>query len=165
MKTIDINRLEQMVLNKNHDEILMDVRTPAEFEAGHIPGFENHPLDTLKDNLEKYRGKKIVVSCKSGGRAAQAVKILEPVADMRCYSGSFDEWQSEHKRIIKLDKHRFSLPVDRQLFILVGVILIVSFFIPFGNWIALIMGSGLAFAGISGICFLHMALSKMPWNR
>lgn len=165
MKKIEINELEKIILNKDHKEILMDVRMPSEHKAGHIPGFKNYPLDTLKEHLEDFRGKTIIVSCKSGARAAQAVDILEEVANVQCYSGSFDEWKSQEKHVIVIAGKKFSLPIDRQLFILVGVILITSFFVPFGNWVALVMGMGLTFAGISGICFLHMALSKMPWNK
>ncbi len=164
MQQINITDLEKIILTKNHDEILMDVRTPAEHAEGHIPGFENFPLETLKKNLNNFRNKKIIVACKSGARAKKAAEILKDIADVQCYAGSFEEWKSENKEIIKLKTGRFTLPIDRQLFLLIGIVLIVSFFTPYGPWITLFVGSGLTFAALTGICFLHMALSKMPWN-
>ena len=35
---------------------LIDVRTPVEFEAGHIPGAVNLPLDELKGTLDELPG-------------------------------------------------------------------------------------------------------------
>lgn len=58
---------------------LVDVRTPAEFEAGHIEGAMNIPLDSLGDRLEQVGPKSaaVVVYCRSGARSARAKQVLE----------------------------------------------------------------------------------------
>lgn len=57
---------------------LVDVRTPSEFNAGHVNNSVNIPLDTVEYNLEKFKNKdQIIVFCRSGNRSAQAKMILE----------------------------------------------------------------------------------------
>lgn len=67
----DINQLE------DKDYILLDVRTKAEFENGHIDSALNLPVDTLRDNLDKLdKGKTIVEYCQVGLRGYIADRIL-----------------------------------------------------------------------------------------
>jgi rhodanese-related sulfurtransferase len=57
---------------------LVDVRTAAEFELGHVKGSVNIPLDKIPSQLSRFKGRKnIVVFCLSGGRSGQAKTILE----------------------------------------------------------------------------------------
>lgn len=58
---------------------LVDVRTPAEFTAGHIPGAINIPvqqLDTRMGELEP-REAAVVVYCRSGHRSGNATRMLK----------------------------------------------------------------------------------------
>ena len=57
---------------------LVDVRTPGEFAEGHVIGSVNIPLDTVPNEVEKFKNKKnIIVFCRSGNRSGQAKTILE----------------------------------------------------------------------------------------
>ncbi|MCA9609470.1 MAG: rhodanese-like domain-containing protein [Myxococcales bacterium] len=57
--------------------VLLDVRTPAEFASGSIPGAKNVPLDRLASRIgELDKEKKVVVFCRSGNRSATAAGIL-----------------------------------------------------------------------------------------
>lgn len=60
--------------------IVLDVRTQEEWDAGHSENAINIPLHMLPlkiDELQKYKDKKIVVVCRSGGRAGQAIQTLQ----------------------------------------------------------------------------------------
>lgn len=57
---------------------LVDVRSPGEFASGHLKGSVNIPLNMIKSNLQKFKGKKnIIVFCRSGNRSNQAKSILD----------------------------------------------------------------------------------------
>ncbi|MFT3902989.1 MAG: rhodanese-like domain-containing protein [Niabella sp.] len=76
----------QQIINDN--AFLVDVRTPGEFKGGSVPGAVNIPLDTLQNNLAKFKGKKnIVVFCASGMRSSQAKSILERNGIQNVYNG------------------------------------------------------------------------------
>ncbi|MEY8388558.1 rhodanese-like domain-containing protein [Oscillospiraceae bacterium 38-13] len=55
--------------------VLLDVRTPQEYRAGHIPGSRNIPLGTAEPPAES-RDTPLFVYCHSGGRSRQAVAAL-----------------------------------------------------------------------------------------
>ena len=59
--------------------VLLDVRTPEEYRAGHIPGSKNVPLQSL-DKVTSFVNNQdtpVFVYCRSGARSAQAVSVLE----------------------------------------------------------------------------------------
>ena len=59
--------------------VILDVRTPAEFAAGHIPGAVNVPHDQVGARLDELAGardREVVVYCRSGKRAALALDVL-----------------------------------------------------------------------------------------
>jgi rhodanese-related sulfurtransferase len=56
---------------------LLDVRTPAEYEAGHINGFINIEVDALRENIDRLeKDKPVYVHCRSGLRSYLACRIL-----------------------------------------------------------------------------------------
>lgn len=59
--------------------IIIDVRTPAEFATGHVGSAINLPLDQIAAGVmpDVDLDEKIVVYCRSGGRAENAKQILE----------------------------------------------------------------------------------------
>jgi rhodanese-related sulfurtransferase len=57
--------------------LLVDVRTPDEWNAGHAPGALHLPLDQLSArHAELPTDRRIVVICRSGGRSARATEAL-----------------------------------------------------------------------------------------
>ena len=59
--------------------LVLDVRTIREFNQGHVSGAINIPYSKLRGRLNEiiaYRGKQIVVYCRSGRRAGIATAIL-----------------------------------------------------------------------------------------
>ncbi len=64
-------------LPKDGSVILLDARTPEEFEYAHIDGFKNIPVDDLRDRLEEIpEDKPVYVLCESGVRSYIACRIL-----------------------------------------------------------------------------------------
>ena len=63
------------VCRSTPNAVLLDVRTPEEYAAGHIPGSVNHPLE----RIQTYDGDiaaPIFAYCRSGSRSARAVALL-----------------------------------------------------------------------------------------
>lgn len=57
--------------------LLLDVRTPEEFKAGHIPGAKNIPVQELTARVSEIEaGRGVVVYCRSGARSAAARGLL-----------------------------------------------------------------------------------------
>lgn len=64
----------------DRDIVLLDVRSPQEYAAGHIKGAINIEFDRLSEHLkqlEKMKDKTVVVYCRSGRRAAVAENFLQ----------------------------------------------------------------------------------------
>jgi len=72
-----------VVITKDENTLLViDVRTPEEFEGGAYPDAVNIPLDEIMERLEelgKNTEREIVVYCASGGRSAYAQRMLTQV--------------------------------------------------------------------------------------
>jgi len=72
-------------LEKNEYSLLLDVRGPLEYAAGHVPGARNIPLDELtkefveESDLKEYKDKPVAVICGIGKRSAQATVRLTKV--------------------------------------------------------------------------------------
>ncbi len=64
---------------KDSDLVVLDVRTPEEFAAGHVPGARNVSHDQLSAKLAELsalKDKPVVLYCRSGRRSALAADVL-----------------------------------------------------------------------------------------
>jgi rhodanese-related sulfurtransferase len=90
------SEFNEMIKNEG---ILIDVRTPSEFNEGHL---ENAmALDYYDDSFEKMvielpKDKEVYVYCRSGRRSASASKILLEQGHPQVYNliGGINAWQS-----------------------------------------------------------------------
>ena len=58
--------------------LLLDVRQPDEYRAGHIPGAKLIPLDQLSNKLNELpRDREIICVCRSGARSGSAARQLK----------------------------------------------------------------------------------------
>ena len=86
----------------NHDDALvLDVRENAEVEGGRIPDAVHIPLTALKDRmgeLDKHKGRPVIVYCRSGSRSARACGQLRKQGFETVYNlgGGIMAWQSEN---------------------------------------------------------------------
>ncbi|MGE5850248.1 MAG: rhodanese-like domain-containing protein [Candidatus Methylomirabilota bacterium] len=85
---------------------VLDVREPAEYQAGHIEGAVNIPVRTLAKNLDKLPADKatqIAVVCKSGIRAAYATMTLKLLGygNVKDVAGGMMAWEKEGLPVTK----------------------------------------------------------------
>jgi len=69
--------------------LLVDVRTPAEFSAGSVPGTVNVPLSDLPDGIAQHAADKnrvLLLHCQSGGRSALAAMKLRSAGYTRVFN-------------------------------------------------------------------------------
>jgi len=90
----------QAVLDKDEkgEFLLLDVRQPEEYEAGHIPGAMLIPLGELEARREELeRGKKIIAYCRSGHRGMAAAIALCGLGfkDIHNLEGGILNWRYE----------------------------------------------------------------------
>ena len=66
------------IMEEEADYVILDVRTQAEYDEGHIPGAVLVPHDTIKGDVPELPDKKqlILVYCRSGNRSKQAAQAL-----------------------------------------------------------------------------------------
>lgn len=75
--------------------LLLDVRTPEEYAAGHIEGAQNVPLQELASRAgELPRVKTIVAYCRSGARAQSAATQLEELGHSVYVLGGMGDWDN-----------------------------------------------------------------------
>lgn len=66
----------QAMMENGEDLTVIDVRTPEEYEGGHIPGSISVPIDTIEDLEELPSDGAVVLYCTVGVRSARAGKIF-----------------------------------------------------------------------------------------
>lgn len=78
------------------EAVLLDVREPDEWRAGHAPGAVHVPLDELTQNLDALpRDRRIVAVCRSGARSERATKALRAAGlQVDNLLGGMKAWQA-----------------------------------------------------------------------
>lgn len=89
-------------------DLVIDVREADEYQAGHIPGAVNIPRGLLEFKLDtdptlNARNLKLVVYCKTSGRAALSAQSLKEMGylDVSSIAGGFDAWAEAGKPVDK----------------------------------------------------------------
>ena len=95
-------------------DLLLDVREPDEYASGHIPGAVHIPRGMLEFKLSSdpqlgARDLKIVLYCKTSGRAALAAKTLHEMGYLHVQSiaGGIEAWTEAGNSIAKPDNIQF----------------------------------------------------------
>ena len=88
-------------LINREDGVVVDVRSMADFNKGHIIRAINIPMSGLQNQLgqlEKYKRKPIIVTCRSGAQSSLACKQLQRNGFERVYNlkGGILAWQSKN---------------------------------------------------------------------
>ena len=79
---------------------IIDIRSPAEFERGHIPGATNIPMAELPSRVDEVEwGDDVVVACPIGQSSVQAARLIgsyEGVDDdtsVKSMAGGYEDWE------------------------------------------------------------------------
>ena len=159
------------LLEVTTDSRIIDVRTPAEFEAVHIPGSYNVPLDTLREHrneLTQHLDTDVVLVCRSGMRAEQAERAFAEagLSNLHVLDGGIMRWESEGGTV---NRGRQRWDIERQVRLVAGGIVLAaglgSTAVPSLKWVATAIGAGLFTAAMTNTCAMGAALSKLPFNR
>lgn len=151
--------------------VLLDVRTPAEFEDMHIDGAILHPLgelDPRKVQELSRNASSCVLVCGSGGRARQAFERLSQsgTSNLCVMEGGMKAWSAAGLPVVTGKK---TISLERQVRIAAGGLVFIGsalgyFVSPAFIGLAAFVGAGLVFAGVTDTCGMAMVLARMPWN-
>ncbi|GAA1408859.1 rhodanese-like domain-containing protein [Catellatospora coxensis] len=159
------------LLGSSPDVLLLDVRTPGEYETAHIEGSVNLPLDQFDAQLPHVTvaaGTTVVIACQSGNRARQCQTKLDAAGlrGSRVLTGGLNAWLAAGGPVVR-GRQRWSL--ERQVRLVAGGIVLVSIiasvWLPAARYVAGFIGAGLVFAALTDTCAMGMALSRIPYNR
>jgi sulfur-carrier protein adenylyltransferase/sulfurtransferase len=99
LKSIDAHQAGAFLADKTVETVtILDVRQPAEYEAGHIPGAVLAPLPELTDHLQHIDlNQPLLVYCASGARSRIAGQLLAGLGyvDIINLAGGFNAWTSQ----------------------------------------------------------------------
>jgi rhodanese-related sulfurtransferase len=176
LETISPQRLHHLSADGKKIK-LIDVRTAAEYRAGHVAGAKLIPLDEFNADslteIEIHSGvdydEPVYLTCHAGQRAEQAAQRLIDAGyqNVSLLEGGTQAWQ---KAGLPMSRCGSAISLERQVQITIGVLLVLKvifgftvhelFFaaIPF-------IGAGLIFAGLSNWCGLSRLIAVLPWNQ
>lgn len=166
IRTISPPEAHQLIEN---GAALIDIRSPDEHARERIAGALNVPLDRLSPGTAQ--GEVLIFHCRSGMRTGQASPRLAEAAEGReCYivEGGLNAWRSAGLPVEKL--RGAPIEMQRQVMIAAGTLVLLGTILSLlvaQAWIAIaiFVGAGLTFAGVTGFCGMAYLLALMPWNR
>jgi len=151
---------------------LLDVRTPGEFEAEHIAGAYNVPLDTLGEHGAEIRAavaEPVVLICRSGQRARKAELALKSagMSNLHVLDGGMTAWTAAGLPVRRATP-RMSL--ERQVRMAAGAVtgvggLLALLVNPLFAAIPAFVGAGLVIAAATDTCAMGMLIAKLPYNQ
>jgi phage shock protein E len=82
--------------------VIIDVRTPNEFDRGRVPESINIPIDRISVNAERIKAMKrpVILCCNSGARSGAAMQLLKAKGVKEVYNGG--SWENVLRIIAKL---------------------------------------------------------------
>ena len=170
VQSIGVPEVQSLIQETN--TLVLDVRTPGEFETAHIDGAVNIPVDQLDPHLREIvhnAGGTMVLVCQSGGRAEQAADKLSKQGkdDLVLLEGGMNAWQQAGAPVRRGEVQRWAL--ERQVRLVAGSLVLAtvaaSAWVPRTKWVGAGVGGGLVFAAVSNTCMMGNLLGKLPYNR
>jgi rhodanese-related sulfurtransferase len=168
--TIGVDELRRMRADDPAVHVI-DVRTPGEFETGHIEGSYNVPLDLLGEHVRDLAAldHNVVLVCQSGARATKALEQLVTAgkSNLRLLQGGMSAWTAAGGQVARTNDTRWAM--DRQVRLVAGSVVlasvVASVWFPPARFLAGFIGAGLTFSAVTNTCGMAMMLAKLPYNR
>ncbi|MGW3622545.1 rhodanese-like domain-containing protein [Streptomyces sp. NPDC000880] len=153
---------------------VIDVRTPGEYAAGHVPGAHNIPLDHLHTALPALkaaaaRGDLLMV-CASGNRSTTACTELAaadiPAATL---TGGTTAWAEQGHTLHHPEGAATTWAMERQVRLAAGSLVVLGLaagtrYRP-ARWLSAAIGTGLVFSAATNTCGMAAILAKLPHNQ
>lgn len=105
IREIPLDEAEQAI---READLLLDVREADEYATGHLPGAMLVPRGILEFKLSSTpelgaRDRKVVLYCKTSGRAALAALAMQEMGyiDVQSIAGGFEAWAAAGKPVVK----------------------------------------------------------------
>lgn len=105
VETVSVEKAYALI-EKTPSLVVLDIRTPEEYNAGHIAdavnvNYHSEDFKTWLDSANK--SKVYLVHCKSGGRSSRAIALMEKAGfnNVQHMSKGFDAWAASGKGIVK----------------------------------------------------------------
>ncbi|MFF4835845.1 rhodanese-like domain-containing protein [Streptomyces sp. NPDC001315] len=152
---------------------VIDVRTPGEFAAGHLPGALNVPLDRIGravPTLREVRGELLVV-CASGARSENACRVLaEHGVRALTLTGGTQGWaEGGHELHRPAQGTRTTWSMERQVRLTAGGLVLAGLGLgllhPAWQLVSAGIAGGLVFSALTNTCGMAALLAKLPHNR
>ncbi|MFH8569979.1 rhodanese-like domain-containing protein [Streptomyces sp. NPDC017993] len=153
---------------------VIDVRTPGEYAAGHLPGSHNIPLDHFGTALAALKAaaarSELLLVCASGSRSVSACEKLAaadvPAATL---TGGTSAWADQGHGLERAEGATTVWPMERQVRLAAGSLVLLGLAVGTryraARWLSAAIGSGLVFSAATDTCGMAAALSKLPHNR
>ncbi|MCL4722111.1 MAG: rhodanese-like domain-containing protein, partial [Gammaproteobacteria bacterium] len=93
-------------LVNRENAVVLDIRADSDFRAGHIPASIGIPLDQVQSRvgeLERYKGRPVVVVCNMGNSTGPAVQALAKAGHETVYrlEGGITAWRGENLPVVR----------------------------------------------------------------
>ncbi|GAA2516468.1 rhodanese-like domain-containing protein [Pilimelia columellifera] len=170
MTIIDATTTRALIAT-NADTLVVDVRTPGEFDSSHIPGAINLPLPQVDEHLERIvrdAGARMILVCQGGSRAQRRQRTLADggLADTLVLDGGMNAWTATGGPVTP-GTPRWGL--ERQVRLVAGAIVALAVLVSVvwapARYLAGAVGAGLVFAAVSDTCAMGHLLARLPYNR
>lgn len=160
-----------------HELTVIDVRTPAEYASGHLPGALNIPLDRIRRVLPEIRHAAergdVLLVCASGARSANACRLLaEQGVGAATLTGGTGAWAAAG-----YDLHtpaacdtRAGWSMERQVRFTAGAVVLLGLVLgllahPAFQLLSAGLAAGLVFSALTDTCGMAVVLGRLPHNR
>lgn len=149
-------------------DVVIDVRTPAEYKTSHIPGSVNIPasrINAASDDIDSV-GRNILLTCRTDSRSSTIAQNLQTKGiRVEVLKGGVNAYSAEYD----MEEGRDTWSLQRQVrfgagsLVALGTILgatVSPWFLAISGFV----GVGLMYAGVTDTCGMTIALRRAPWN-